>query len=97
MTRHQYDDLDHDIVLALRRGADAAEEAIIAHYTKGMSRAYHLGLALKRADEFAAHAQTLRDAMARADAGEAAAQRAREMNAELPADQRVVLELKGAI
>ena len=97
MTRHPYDDLDHTAILNLRRGADAAEEATIAHYTKGLSRAYHLGLALKRADEFAEHAQTLRDAMARADAGEAAAQRAREMNAELPADLRDVLKMKGEI
>lgn len=97
MTRHPYDDIDHAVILALRLGTRVAERALLAHYTSGNSRAGHIKDALESADELAEHAQTLRDAMARADAGEAAAKRARAMNAELPADQRDVLELKGAI
>ena len=97
MSHHPYDDIDDEAILALRLGDIVAEWALLAHYTSGNSRAGHIKDALEYVDELAEHAQALRDAMARADAGEAAAKRAREMYAELTIDQRDVLELKGAI
>lgn len=97
MTHHPYDDIEDEAILALRLGEIVAEWALLAHYTSGNSRAGCIKDALKYADMIAEAAKVLRDEMARADAGEAAAKRARAMNTELPAEQRDVLELKGAI
>ena len=95
MTHHPYDAIDHAVILNLRLGARVAERALLAHCTSGNSRAGHIKDALEYADELAEHAQTLRDAMARADAGEAAAKRARAMNAELPAALRAIFKSRG--
>lgn len=78
MTHHPYDDIDHTMILAMRRGCSLADSALLAHFTRGPSRASHLRDALKYADMIAEAAKVLRDEMARADAGEAAAKRARE-------------------
>jgi len=62
---HPVDHIDHSLILALRPGRHMAEQALVAHYTKGTARKMALDDALRCADEITRAAAVLRAEIAR--------------------------------
>lgn len=54
------DNIHHKTILALRAGSQVADNALVAHYTKGSARKLALDDALENADRVTAAAAALR-------------------------------------
>ena len=67
---HPYDNIDHKLILALRGGTHLSEQALVAHYTKGVNRKMAMDDALARADEITAAAAALRAEIERVEDAE---------------------------